>query len=125
MKQTKKITWLALAILAYITLDSVCFAVATTSGLGSVALHVTDSLVGVGKLITAGAYVGGFGFAVAALVKFKAYKENPTQIQLSLAVVLLFVGAALIFIPSVFKTSGATLFGTASGVGKISGFTAF
>lgn len=80
------------------------------TGIGGVAANVTSNLSQIAKLITAGAYVAGFGFAVGAIVKFKAHKDNPTQVQLSQPIALLFVGAALIWIPSVFSSAGWTLF---------------
>lgn len=100
-------------------------AFAAVSGIGGVAQNVTGNLANIAKLITAGAYVAGFGFAVGAVVKFKAHKDNPTQIPISMPIALLFVAAALIFIPSVFKSTGVTLFGGTSGVGKVSGITSF
>src|SRR3990167_1445783 len=116
-KQAKKSTMLLVGAILCLCAD-VAFAV---SGIGSVAANVTGNLSNIAKLITAGSYVAGFGFAVAAIVKFKAHKDNPTQIPISMPIVLLFVAAALIFIPSVFKTTGVTLFGGKIGVGKISG----
>ena len=62
------------------------------------------------QLITAAFYVGGVGLAAAAIVKFKAHKENPTQVSISQPLALLFLGAALIFIPTVFRVSEETLF---------------
>jgi len=100
-------------------------AFAAVSGIGSVASNVTGNLGGIARLITAGSYVAGFGFAVGAIVKFKAHKDNPTQIPISMPIALLFVAAALIFIPSVFRSTGMTLFGDVSGVGKVSGITSF
>ncbi len=100
-------------------------ALAAASGLGTVAANVTGNLANIAKLITAAAYVAGFGFAVGAIIKFKAHKDNPTQVPLSQAIAMLFVGAALIFAPSVFKSTGQTLFGTTSGSGTVSGVTKF
>lgn len=100
-------------------------AFAAVSGIGSVAQNVTGNLANIAKLITAGSYVAGFGFAVAAIVKFKAHKDNPTQIAISLPIVYLFVAAALIFIPTVFKTSGGTLFGASGTVAGASGTATF
>lgn len=100
-------------------------AYAALSGIGSVASQVRGNLSQVAKLITAGSYVAGFGFAVAAIVKFKAHKDNPTQVHLSMGVVLLFVAAALIFLPSVFKTTGATMFGGSGVPASISGVSSF
>ena len=95
------------------------------SGIGSVATKVTGNLGSVAKLITAGAYVVGMAFAVGAIVKFKAHKDNPTQIPIGTPVALLFVAAALIFVPTVFKVSGSTLFGSSGVVAGVSGIASF
>jgi hypothetical protein len=47
------------------------------------------------------------GFAVGAIAKFKAHKDNPTQVPLSTPIVLLFVATALIFIPAIYQVSGS------------------
>lgn len=95
------------------------------SGLGGIAGQVTSNLGNVAKLITAASYVAGLAFGVGAIVKFKAHKDNPTQVPIGMPIALLFVGAALIFIPSVFKSSGATLFGQSGTVAGVSGVTSF
>lgn len=97
------------------------------SGIGGVAEQATSNLANIAKLITAASYVAGMAFAVGAIVKFKAHKDNPTQIPIGTPIALLFVGAALIFAPAVFKVSGETLFGSegASQVGGVSGITTF
>src|SRR5579862_8883962 len=77
-------------------------AAATSGGIGAVAGQAKKSLSNIALLITAGAYVAGLGFAVAAIVKFKAHKDNPTQIPIGMPIALLFVAAALIFVPSTF-----------------------
>lgn len=110
-----------LGIIAFGAVTSV-FAAKTAGG---VAAQVTESLTGIAKLITAGAYVAGMAFMVGAIIKFKAHKDNPTQIPIGTPIALLFVGAALIFIPTVFGVGGQTLFGAGSEVGKISGVTEF
>jgi intracellular multiplication protein IcmD len=100
-------------------------ALAAVSGVGSVATSITSNLSAIAKLITAGAYVAGMAFAVGAIVKFKAHKDNPTQIPIGQPIALLFVGAALIFIPSVFKVAGGTMFGTSGTVAGVSGVVSF
>lgn len=101
-------------------------ALAALSGVGTVAAQVTTNVENIAKLITAASYVAGMAFAVGAIVKFKAHKDNPTQIPIGTPIALLFVGAALIFIPTVFKVSGATLFGSTSGmVCGVSGCASF
>lgn len=122
-KQTKKGIMLLMG--AVLCLAAGTAFAAVSGGVGSVANTVIGNLSNVAKLITAGSYVAGFGFAVAAIVKFKAHKDNPTQIAIGMPIALLFVGAALIFIPSVFSTAGVTLFGSKSGAGTISGVDKF
>jgi len=95
------------------------------SGISSVATNVVGNLSGVAKLITAGAYVAGLGFGVGAVVKFKAHKDNAQQVPIGQPIALLFVAAALIFIPSVYQTSGGTLFGSSGATAGISGVTGF
>lgn len=104
----KKVLWVLFAL--------TCFALGTTafaavSGIGSVAAQVTTNISNLARLVTAASYVAGMAFAVGAIVKFKAHKDNPTTIPISQPIFMLFVAAALIFIPTVFQVSGATLFG--------------
>lgn len=93
--------------------------------LGSMATNIIDSFAGLARLITAGAYVAGVGFALTSILKFKAHKDNPTQIPIGTPIALLFVGAALLFLPSLFGIAGETIFGTTSGIGGVYGTTGF
>jgi len=98
-------------------------AFATSADLGTVANTIRGTFSDVAKLITAGAYIAGFGFAFAAILKFKAHKDNPTQIPVGTPIALLFIAAALIFLPSVFTVSGRTVFGSAAKAGGTSGIS--
>ena len=91
--------------------------------LGDMALTITKSFEGLAKLITAGAYMAGIGFVMASMLKFKAHKDNPTQIPIGTPIALLFVGSALIFLPHIFVIAGYTIFGGTSGAAGISGTT--
>jgi intracellular multiplication protein IcmD len=91
--------------------------------LGAMALKITESFYGLSKLITAGAYMAGIGFVMASMLKFKAHKDNPTQIPIGTPIALLFVGSALIFLPHIFIIAGYTIFGGTSGAAGISGTT--
>jgi len=82
----------------------------TAANIGSGLAQTQKSLSDIAKLITAGSYVAGLGFAVAAIAKFKAHKDNPTQEHISQPIVFLFVAAALIFLPGIFKSAGGTLY---------------
>lgn len=91
--------------------------------LGEMALKITQSFYGLSKLITAGAYMAGIGFVMASMLKFKAHKDNPTQIPIGTPIALLFVGSALIFLPHIFIIAGYTIFGGTSGAAGIYGTT--
>jgi len=95
----------------------------TTQTLGNVAANVSGTLSNVIKLLTAGAYVAGFGLTVGALFKFKQHKDNPQQVQLGTCIAMLLVGVCLIFLPSIVSTGGATIFGAGTASeGNIAGF---
>lgn len=94
---------------------------ASAADIGGIASNVTSTMKSVGQLLAAGAYVAGFGLTIAALFKFKAHKENPTQEKLATPIVLLAIGVALIFLPSVITTGGATVFGGTRSIGGFSG----
>lgn len=123
--QIKSLLLKILAFVGIFGLEAIAYAAPSGAGLGTVAYQVTSQLGNVAKLITAGSYVAGFGFAVAAIVKFKAHKDNPTQVHLSMGVVLLFVAAGLMFLPSVFKATGYTLFQSGGAQATISGVKSF
>lgn len=100
-------------------------AYAITSGpsIGTIATNVTGSFYGLAKLITAGSYISGMGFTLSSILKFKQHKDNPTQIPIGTPIALLFVGAALIFLPSLFGIASTTIFGGSGSAGGVYGVT--
>jgi hypothetical protein len=98
---------------------------AKTKTLGQVASQIIDSFSDVAKFITASFYLLGTGFIGSAIFKFRAHKDNPTQIPVGTPIALTFIGAAFLYTPSLFGTAGMTMFGkdaTAAGVGGLSTF---
>lgn len=93
--------------------------------LGTVAKNVQGTFQSLATLITAGSYISGMGFAIGAILKFKAHKDNPTQIPVGTPIALMFVAAALIFLPSMFEVAGGTLFGDSGTSAGITGVTTF
>ncbi|MDF1645819.1 MAG: type IV secretion protein IcmD, partial [Legionellaceae bacterium] len=67
------------------------------------------------KLITAASYLAGLGFSIGAIMKFKQHKDNPTQIPIGTPIALVFIAAALLFLPSILGVAGATMFGSDGG----------
>ncbi len=93
--------------------------------IGTVADHVKTTFSSLAQVVTAGAYIAGMGFGLAAILKFKAHKDNPTQIPIGTPIALIFIAAALLFLPTIFNVSGGTLFGSSGTVGGITGVTSF
>jgi len=88
---------------------------ATTGTIGGMASSITDSFTSLAKLITAGSYLAGLGFSIGAIMKFKQHKDNPTQIPIGTPIALVFISAALLFLPSILGVAGATMFGDTGG----------
>ncbi|NKB46537.1 MAG: type IV secretion protein IcmD [Legionellales bacterium] len=81
------------------------------SDLGSIAGNVITTFTNLAKLITAASYLAGLGFAIGAIMKFKQHKDNPTQIPIGTPIALVFIAAALLFLPSILGVTGMTIFG--------------
>lgn len=99
---------------------------AATSGssepnVGTVAENIEDSFTNLTKLITAGSYLAGLGFSIGAITKFKQHKDNPTQVPIGTPIALVFIAAALLFLPTILSVTGVTMFG--SGGGSVAGPT--
>jgi hypothetical protein len=73
-----------------------------------------SSFGNIASLITAASYIAGFGFALGAILKFKQHKDNPTQIPVGTPIALVFIAAALLFLPTLLPVTGATDFASAS-----------
>ena len=93
--------------------------------LGAVADNMTKTFGKLAQLITAISYIAGMGFGLAAILKFKAHKDNPTQIPIGTPIALLFVAAALLFLPTLFGVAGVTIFGSGAQKGGVTGVSTF
>jgi len=99
----------ALVVLGLVAFSATAVAAQTLGGMAS---SITSSFGSLGKLITAASYLAGLGFSVGAIMKFKAHKDNPTQITIGTPIALVFVAAALLFLPSILDVTGQTMFGS-------------
>ncbi|WP_454781878.1 type IV secretion protein IcmD [Legionella sp. WA2022007384] len=108
--------WLStIAYLTVLTLVSHSAAANTAMSLGEMAETITSSFTNLSKLITAGSYLAGLGFSIGAIMKFKQHKDNPTQIPIGTPIALVFISAALLFLPSMLGVTGTTMFGASGG----------
>ena len=80
-----------------------------SKGISKVAETVTDQLEAVAKLVVAIAYVAGLMFLLAGFFKLKQHKDNPTQVPVGTPLVLIAIGAAMLFLPGLVKVGGETL----------------
>lgn len=118
-KASKILTPLMLIAIGFYAVD-----ILAEQTLGGIADKAAGNLASILKLVTGASYLAGFGLTIGALFKFKKHKENPQQTELSACIVMLIIGIALIFLPSIIGTGGATL-GITSGAGSIGGVSSF
>lgn len=52
-------------------------------------------------LVTGASYIADTGFVVSAIFKFKMHQDNPSSTPIETPTALVFIGAALVFLPSV------------------------
>ena len=110
-KLNKTITIIAssLAMLSAMLLSNQAWAAGAQS-LSDIVTNVQGNISTLGPLLTIVSYIAGVGFSIAGIVQFKAHKDNPQQVPLSKPLVYLGVGAALLFLPTLMKSAGTTVF---------------
>ena len=113
----------SLSTFALLVMSLVCFAQA--DDLAGVADTLKSNFESLAKLVTAGAFLAGMGFAVGAILKFKQHKDNPTQIPVGTPIAMLFISAALLFLPSIMKVAGKSIFGDSVETGGVEGKAEF
>lgn len=106
-------------VFGLILFNITAFANESALNLGTVANYTVNSVEGVAGLITAICYIAGICLACIGMLKFKAHKDMPTQNPLSSALVLIFVGAALIWLPKTLEAIKGTLFDEAPEIGFV------
>jgi intracellular multiplication protein IcmD len=109
----------SVASIAGVCITGDAFAVGSSGEtLGSMASTMTSTFGSVGKLVTAASYIGGLASSITAILQFKQHKDNPSQTPIGKPIGLVFIGAALLFLPTIFNVVGNTLFksgGTTAG----------
>lgn len=79
--------------------------------LGDMSDSVMQGFAGLERLIGAASYITGLSFSVCAVMKFKQHKDNPMRIPLGTPILLVFLGTALLFLPSMLELIETTMFG--------------
>lgn len=82
--------------------------------LSTLAASATTQISALAQLLKIVSYLVGVGFSIAAILQFKAHKENPQQVPLSKPVVMLLVASCLLFLPTVITLAGSSLLGSSA-----------
>ena len=98
-----------------------------TRTLGGIADSLSTQTTSVARLVSVVAFVIGVGLAIAGLLKFRANAQNPNDPSNSMttAFVLVFVGAAMVAIPSLLGSGIMTIFGATGSSGQTNATTGF
>ncbi len=110
-----KYKWLLMSIGSVLGLLLISLDAAAGTDMGDMASSVTSTFTSIGSMITGGSYIAGLAFSIGAIMKFKQHKDNPTQIPIGTPIALIFIGAALLFLPSILSVTGNTMFGSTGG----------
>lgn len=104
-----------LATVALMLIGTNVFAQGGSLTVGGMAEQIVGSFENLTRLITAASYIAGIGFAIGSIMKFKQHKDNPSNIPIGTPIALLFIAAALLFLPTILGIAGATMFGGEGG----------
>jgi intracellular multiplication protein IcmD len=118
----KALGWLGLSCMFFYAANALAQG-GSSQDIGSIAGNIKQTFGALAQLVTAVSYVAGMGFGIASILKFKAHKDNPTQIPIGTPIALLFVAAALLFMPTLFGVAGQTVFGSGKSAGGVSGIS--
>ena len=118
---TYKLCFVSIASFALLLLISQDASAGTD--LGTMASSMYGTFARVGNAITGGSYIAGLAFSIGAIMKFKQHKDNPTQIPIGTPISLVFIAAALLFLPSILSIAGFTMFGVQGSTAGPTGIT--
>lgn len=110
----------------FVFLTTICLMMVTEllfagTNIGNMASGISGGFTSITKMVTGGCYIAGLAFAVTAILQFKQHKDNPTQVTIGKPIALVFIAAALLFMPSILSVAGYTMFGSEGG--KVAGST--
>ena len=86
--------------------------------LKGIAQGVTEQVNAVASLLVVVSYVAGVGFALNGIIKFRAHQISPQQTPLSQPITMIAISACLLFLPTIMKAAGSTIFGSDKSVGS-------
>lgn len=117
-KITKKLSYILIGLI-FVLYGAVSFAAegapgTKEQGLAAIFDNLSESFPGFTALIFQLSIIVGLCFAVAAIFKFKQHKDNPAQVTVGQPIGLLLLAGAVMWLPFVIQTIGASLTGKSS-----------
>lgn len=122
MKRTLLLRGIPMMVLVPIVTFASSTEADAATGIGGVAVNITNQVSAVGNLIFAVATVAGVIMMAAGLFKLKQHKDNPQQIPIGTPLTMLILGACLAFLPSLVTTGGETIFGGQTDGAQLGGY---
>ncbi len=83
---------------------------ADEGGIKSLFQNVYSNFDQLATLLGGSAYVAGLIFVVAAMMKVKQHRDNPTQVPIATGLIYLLAGVGLIFLPTTLQEGANTIF---------------
>ena len=79
-------------------------------GIKSLFQNVYSNFDQIATLLGGSAYLAGLVFVVAAMMKIKQHRDNPTQVPVATGLIYLLAGVGLIFLPTTLQEGANTIF---------------
>ncbi|MAV28617.1 MAG: hypothetical protein CMF43_02295 [Legionellales bacterium] len=79
-------------------------------GIKSLFQNVYSNFDQIATLLGGSAYLAGLVFVVAAMMKIKQHRDNPTQVPVATGLIYLLAGVGLIFLPTTLQEGADTIF---------------
>ena len=109
-------------LLAVVTITAGVFSLGfaeAAENVQQISAHVSTTLGSFASIMQNVGLIAGICFILASLFKFHQHRQNPTQVPLSQAIVLLVIGACLIVFPYLIQTPSTAI--TNKGIATLSG----
>lgn len=88
--------------------------VAKSQTQGAIFISSTNLFANGKDAMSSESFHAGLGFAVEAIMGFKQHKNDPTHVPIGTPIGLVFVAAALLYLPSILNYVGSAMFGGSS-----------
>ena len=82
----------------------------SVGGIKGLFQNVYSNFDQIATLLGGSAYLAGLIFTVAAMMKIKQHRDNPTQVPVATGIIYLIAGVGLIYLPTTLQQGASTIF---------------